>query len=61
MLFKPLFKKKFAKFKLRYRGPHLWNKFIAPNNDQLEVVTIHIFKTRLKEIIFASTNILKDF
>ena len=61
ILLKPLFKKNFAKFKLSYRGPHLCNKFIAPNNDQLEAVTIHTFKTRLKKIIFSSTNILKDF
>ena len=31
ILFKPLCKKSFAKFKLSYRRPHLWNKFIAPN------------------------------
>ena len=61
VLFNPLSKKKFAKFKLSYRGPHLWNKFIAPNNDLLEAVTIHIFKIRLKKIIFASTNMLEDF
>ena len=28
--FKQLCKKNFAKFKLSYCGPHLWNKFIAP-------------------------------
>ena len=61
IMFKPLCKKNFAKFKLSYRGPHLWNKFIAPNNDLLEAVTIHIFKIRLKNIIFVSTNILEDF
>ena len=61
IFFKPLFKKNFAKFKLSYREPHLWTKFIAPNNDLLEAVTIHIFKIRLKKIIFASTNILEDF
>ena len=61
ILFKPLCKKNFVKFKLSYRGPHLWNKFIAPNNDLLEAVTIHIFKIRLKKIIFASTNILEYF
>ena len=61
ILFKPLCKKSFAKLKLSYRGLHLWNKFIAPNNDLLEAVTIHIFKIRLKKIIFASTNILEDF
>ena len=60
-MFKPLCKKNFAKFKLSYHGPHLWNKFIAPNNDLLEAVTIHIFKIRLKKIIFASSNILEDF
>ena len=49
ILFKPLCKK------------NLWNRFIAPNNDLLEAVTIHIFKIRLKKIIFASTNILEDF
>ena len=27
---------------LSYRRPHLRNKFIAPNNDLLEAVTIHI-------------------
>ena len=61
ILFKPLCKKNFAKFKLRYGGPDLWNNFIVPNNDLLEAVTIHIFKIRLKKIIFASTNILEDF
>ena len=61
IFFKPLCKKNFAKFKWNYRGPHLWNKFIASNNDLLETVTIHIFKIRLKKIIFASTNILEDF
>ena len=35
-LFKPLCKKNFVKFKLSYCVPHLWNKFIAPNNDLLE-------------------------
>ena len=44
ILFKPLCKKNFAKFKLSYRGPHLWNNFIAPNNDLLEAATIYIFK-----------------
>ena len=44
ILFKPLCKKNFAKFKLSYREPHLRNKFITPNNNLLEVVTIHIFK-----------------
>ena len=33
MNLKPLRKKKNAKFKLSYRWPHLWNKFIAQNND----------------------------
>ena len=47
ILFKPLCKK------------NLWNRFIAPNNDLLEAVTIHIFKIRLKKIIFGSTNILQ--
>ena len=61
ILFKLLCKKHFAKFNLSYRGPHLWNKFIAQNNDLLEAVTIHIFKIRLKKIIFASTNILEEF
>ena len=61
ILFKPFCKKNFAKFKLSYRRPHLWNKFIAPNNDLLEAVKIHIFKIRLKKIIFASTTILEDF
>ena len=61
ILFKPLCKKNFAKFTLSYRGQHLWNKFVAPNNDLLEAVTIHIFKIQLKKIIFASTNILEDF
>ena len=61
ILFKPLCKKNFAKFKWSYRGPHLWNKFIVPNNDLLEAVTIHIFKIQLKKIIFAFTNILEDF
>ena len=42
VLFKPLCKRNFAKFKLSYRGLHLWNNFIAPNNDLLEAVTIHI-------------------
>ena len=59
ILFKPLCKKNSAKFKLSYRGPHLWNKFIAPNNDPLEAVMIHIFKIRLKKIIFSSINILE--
>ena len=36
-------------------------KFIAPNNDLPEAVTIHIFKMRFKKIIFASANILEDF
>ena len=61
ILFKPLCKKNFAKFKLSYRGTHLWNKFIASNNDLLEAATIHIFKIRLKKIIFAATNVLEDF
>ena len=61
VLFKPLCKKNFAKFKLSYRVPHVWNKFISSNNDLLEAVIIHIFKIRLKKIIFASTNILEDF
>ena len=56
-LFKPLCKKKFSKFKLRYRGPYLWDKFIAPNNDLLEAVTINRFRIRFKKIIFASANI----
>ena len=57
----PLCKKNFVKFKLSYRGPHLWNKFIARNNDLLEAVTIKIFKMRLQKIIFASTNVLENF
>ena len=60
-LLKPLCKKNFAKFKLSYDGLHLRNKFIAPNNDLLEAITINIFKIRLKKIIFASTNVLEDF
>ena len=63
ILFKPLCKKNFAKFKLSYRGPHLWNKFIAPNNDLLEAVVIKIIFVKIKiiKIIFASTNTLEDF
>ena len=61
ILFKPLCKKNFAKFKLSYCGPHLWDKCIAPNNDLLEVVTILMFKLRFKKIVFASTNISEDF
>ena len=40
ILFKPLYKKNFVKCKLSYHGPQLWNKFIAPNNDLLEALTI---------------------
>ena len=54
-------RKTLQNFKLSCCGPHLWNKFIAPKNDLLEAVTINTFKTRLKKIIFASTNVLKDF
>ena len=61
VLSKPICKKNVAKCKLSYRGPHLWNKFIAPNHDTLEVKTINIFKMQLKKIIFASTYILEDF
>ena len=61
VLFKPLCKKNFTKFKLSYRGPRLWNKFITLNNDLLEAATINLFKIRLKKIIFASTNMLEDF
>ena len=60
-LFKPLCKKNFGKFKLSYRGAHLWNKFIIPNNDLLEAVSINVVKIRLKKIIFASTNVSEDF
>ena len=60
-LLKLLCKKNFAKFKLRYRAPYLWNKFISQNNDLLEAVTIHIFKILSNKIIFASINILEDF
>ena len=41
-----------AKFKLSYRGPHLWNKFIGPHNYLLEAVTINIFKIQLKRLSF---------
>ena len=61
VLFKPLCKKNFANFKLRYREPHLWNKFIVPNNNLLESVTINISKIQLKKTNFVSTNKLKDF
>ena len=60
-LLKLLCKKNFAKFKLRYRAPYLWNKFISQNNDLLEAVTIYIFKILSNKIIFASINILEDF
>ena len=43
VLFNPLCMKNFAKCKLSYRGPHLWNKIIAPNNELLEAVTIYIY------------------
>ena len=59
-LFKLLCKKNFAKSKLSYRGPHIWNIFIASNNDLLEAVTISIFKIGLKKIIFTSTIVLED-
>ena len=58
VLFKPFYKKKFAKFKLSYRRPRLQNTFIALSNDLLQAVTIHIFKIKLEKIIFESTNIL---
>ena len=61
VLFKPLYKKNCAKFKLSYCRSHSWNKSIAPNNDLLETLTINIFKTQLQNVIFVSTNILKDF
>ena len=61
VLFNPLCKKNFAKLELSYRGRHLWNKFIAQNNDLLETATIDILKRRLKKVIFASANILEDF
>ena len=44
VLLKPLRKKNFAKFKLSYRRPPLWHKFIVPNNDLLEAVTKSMFK-----------------
>ena len=47
---KPLCKKNLTRFKLSYRGSHLWNKFIAPKNDLLEAVTEHIFKILLKRL-----------
>lgn len=45
-----LCKKSFSKFKLTYRGAHLWNKFISPNrsNCLLEAGSINMFKLRLK-------------
>ena len=61
ILFRPLCKKNFEKFKLSCRGTHLRNKFLAPNNDLLEAVTIHILKIRLEVITFTSTNTLKGF
>ena len=27
--------------KLTYRGPYIWDEFIAPNNELLEVVTLN--------------------
>lgn len=41
--------------------PHLWNEFIDLNNNLLEVVTINIFKIRLKKIIFVPANVLEKF
>ena len=58
VLFKPLCKKNFSKFKLLRTTLHGIN--LLPNNDLLEAVTINMFKIRLKEIIFASINILED-
>ena len=43
VLFKPLCMKNFAKCKLSYREPYLWNKIIVPNNELLEAVTIYIY------------------
>ena len=51
IFFKLLSKKNLAKFMLSFRGTHLWNIFIAPNDNLLEAGTIHIFKIRLKKII----------
>ena len=44
LLLKPLCKKSFTKFKLNYLGPHLWNHFIALDNNLFEVQPIEIFK-----------------
>ena len=56
ILLEPLCKKNFTKCKLSYHGPHLWKNFIAPNNDNNKHIII-----QLKNIIFASINVLQDF
>ena len=43
VLLKPLCKKNLPKFNLSYRGQPLWKKFIVPNNDLFEDVTIKLY------------------
>ena len=57
-MFKLLYKKNFGKFKLNYRRPILWYKFIDPNNDLLEAETINIFKIWLKFFLHSNWNLL---
>ena len=62
ILFKPLCKKNFAKFKFSCRGPHLWNKFIDPNNDLfIRSCNDTYIQNTIKKISFASANILEVF
>ena len=58
VLLEPSIKKRFAKFKLKYRGLHLWNKFVAPKNNLSEVQTIKMFK---KHSIKVYANLLEYF
>ena len=61
ILLEPLCRRNFATFKLSYRGPHLWNKFIAPNNHLANAKTIEIFKKGLKRCIFTYPTLLDNF
>jgi len=57
----PAIRTDLSKFCINYRAPHLWNKIILEKNVLPENLSIPVFKKKLKEVVFTTTEITKYF
>ena len=57
----PFNKTKFSEFAISSRGPHLWNKLIASNDNLYNHHSFTIFKNKVRTLLLGIEDILQYF